>query len=956
LQWVVCWNENERQCVVNRSVCETELFTTRLIVSTTVSTVLFVKRHSQFFVSRVAVLVALVSFPGPVGAQEPLAPAAPLSDATAPATSAGPAVLLAAARRAQDFGLPSVAADIYREVRKVPGLASDSLTLALATALLDAGKVVEAEEVLVSIPEPRSAAWRLRAGLAALQLGKRAEAQAQWDATKEPEISEADLPWYRFFTGALWDTAAQRDTTRANDFYTQAENLAATPLARARFQLAAERVRLRWLGKPGDADVRQVRETAQRFQGQREGYEATRNLAVTLDKMGQTKEAVEVLEKTLASLPAQERAVRDEMRFLLGLIGDRGRNGAGRNALMQLLESGHNAQRQQQALQLLAEESGGEPERGHFKAELNKLIAAKPPHPVLENLYFFRAQMALTDKDYVTAEQDATALGQQFPLSPLRVHALVILTQSAWEQGRYRVAAEQARKARGEMVAPGEAAALTPQGSAGAAKPPAVAISPQFRAELGVLEAEARFRATDYRSAADTYAAVLLERPRQLKPERIGDLMFQRVLAEIRAGSGEAATVLDELKSDPAFDVESRWQAEWSLAQALQIQGNVGARKAYARVTALLREPVAEGTGMKTELRAKMAWLHARLAFEIGDFADTIRLVEEQLKTRLEIEAALRNEIASTLMLLKARSEFALGQEAVALETLKRLRAEQPKSEAAIYSYLIESEYYAAQDKIDEARNRLIKLTDSEDPDYKRSPYIPYALYRLALLSERLGREDNLKEANQRIEDLVNTPAALADQTLYFAARMRQGDIFRKLNDFPSAKAAYEELINKFPQRPDVVLAQLALADCYSLQASPDNASSSNSQSDQASLIYEQLRDRVDAPRDVRIEAGYKFGALLVRRGRLDQAARVWWTDVIDPFLKNEAKLTEPDAKRPYWLARTLCELGDLEEKRGNLEQAKAAYRLVLEKRLPFESVARARLQQSGVALGKAGQ
>jgi tetratricopeptide (TPR) repeat protein len=489
----------------------------------------------------------------------------------------------------------------------------------------------------------------------------------------------------------------------------------------------------------------------------------------------------------------------------------------------------------------------------------------------------------------------------------------------------------------------------------GQRKPPPVAISPRFKAELGVLEAEARFRATDYRSAADAYAAVLLERPRELGPGRIGQLMFQRVLAEIKAGSGDAARVLDELERDPLFDMENRWQAEWSLARALQVQGRAGAGEAYARVTALLREPVAGSSRMMPELRAKMAWLQARLSFDNGNPAETIRLIEGQLKAPVEIDPALRREISSTLTLLQARSEFALGREPLALETLKRLRAEHAKTDAALYSYLIEAEHYAAQDKIDEARNTLIKLTD--DPDYRQSQYVPYALYRLALLSERLGREDNLKEANQRIEDLVKTPAAVADQTLYFAARMRQGDILRKRNDFPNARAAYEDLINRFPQRPDVVLAQLALADCYSVQAVPDNPSSPNSQSDAAQLIYEQLRDRVDAPRDVRVEAGYKLGALLVRRGRVEEAAKVWWADVINPFLRQETKSTEPDAKRPYWLARTLCELGDLQEKRGRLEEAKAAYLLVLERRLPFgEAIARARLQQFGVPAPKTGQ
>jgi cellulose synthase operon protein C len=890
--------------------------------------------------------IALAAAAAGMCAQEPLAPAAPLGRKSAVAETARTTVTLAAAQRAQDLGLPSVAVDIYRKLRDTPGVERTALDLALATALLDAGDAAGAEEVLAEMPEPRTAAWRLRAGLAALQLGKRSAAQEQWDAIKEPEVSENDLAWYRFFTGALWDTATQRDMTRANNFYVAAEELAPTPLARARFQLAGERVRLHLFPKPSDSDLRRARETAQLYAGQAVGYEATKNHAVMLAKAGHAAEAIENLERTLAGLPPQERGARDEIRFLLGLIGDRGRSGAARTALVQLLENGSNALRQRQALQLLAEASAAEPARGQFKAELNKLIAMTPPHPVLESLYFFRAQLALADKDYVRAETDAIALGQQFPLSPLRVHALVILTQSGWEQGRYRVAAEQARRARLEMQ-PSPAA---PSGT-NKARPPVAAMSPRFRAELGVLEAEARFRATDYRSAADAYAAVLLERPRQLSPDQIGDLMYQRVLAEINAGSGEAAKILDELERDPAFDGESRWQAEWSLAQALQVQGKAGAQEAYRRVTALLQEPNAPG--MRNELRAKMAWLRARLSFEMGNPNETIRLVEAQLNSPLPIESALRSEIASTLMLLRARSEFALGQEATALETLKRLRVEHVKSDAAIYSYLIEAEYYAAQDKIDDARNRLIRLTDSED--YKHSPYVPYALYRLALLSERLGRKENLEEANQRIEDLVKLPAAAADETLLFAARMRQGDIFRKRNDFPAARVAYEDLINRYPQRPDIVLAQLALADCYSVQSSPDDGSNQNTPADAAKLIYEQLLDRVDAPRDVRVEAGYKLGALFVRRGRVEEAVKVWWTDVIEQFLTKDKRAIEADAKRPYWLARTLCELGDLEEKRGNPEQAKAAYRLVLETRLPFgEAVAKARLQQFGVAAAKA--
>lgn len=900
-----------------------------------------------------------------VRAQEPLAAPAPLSQRAATGLAGASVVSLAAAQRAQDLGLPSIAADLYRQLRDAPGADRPALGVLQATALLDAGEAAAAEKVLQELPEPHDAAWRLRAGLAALQLGQRAGAQAQWDSIREAEVPFADLGWYRFLTGALWDTATPRDVSKANGFYQQAEALAPTPMVRARFQLAAERVRLHIFGKPSENDLRQARENAQRFAGQAVGYDAARNYATMLAESDRRGEAVEYLQQTLVRIPASERGARDEMRFLLGLIGDRSLSGAGRNALVQLLEAAQNVdpindaahqrrvQRQRQALQLLAEASRQEPERRKFRSDLDRLLAVKPPAALLESLYYYRAQFALAEKDFSRAEADAIALGNEFPLSPLRVHALTVLAQSAWEQRRYRAAADYARQAR-KLGGPSKAAGETPGAAAGGAA--SVALSPRVRVDLGVLEAEASFRANDYRSAADAYAAVLQERPADMEPGRVGELMFQWVLAETKAGTTGAATLLDRLARDPAFDVENRWEAEWSLARALNLQGDEGVRRAFTRISELLREAPAGQEGLNPELRAKMAWLQTKLAFDSGQPAEALALAEAQLKAPLEIEPALKREIASIVTLLKARSEFALGREPAALETLKNLREVYSGTEAAISSYLIESEHYAAQDKLIEARTRLIELSDN--PVYQSSRYVPYALYRLALLSERLGREENLKEANQRIEDLFKPRAAAADPTLVFAARMRQGDIFRKLNDFPSAQRAYEYLVNTYSQRRDVVLAQLALADCHSVQASPPPGTPGDPvHADTAQRLYEQLRDRVDAPRDVQVEAGFKLGALLLRRGKLEEAAKVWWSDVVYPFLKNDPKPVEPEAKRPYWLGRTLCDLGELQEKRGRFEEARAAYALVLEKRLPFGETARARLQQLGVpAAARPGQ
>jgi hypothetical protein len=111
----------------------------------------------------------------------------------------------------------------------------------------------------------------------------------------------------------------------------------------------------------------------------------------------------------------------------------------------------------------------------------------------------------------------------------------------------------------------------------------------------------------------------------------------------------------------------------------------------------------------------------------------------------------------------------------------------------------------------------------------------------------------------------------------------------------------------------------------------------------------------VDAPRDVRVEAGYNLGVLLARRGRPEEAVLVWSRDVVVPFLREDTRPFESDAKRPYFLARTLRDLGDLLEKLGRVDEAREVYRLLLDKRLPVgESVARARLNQlGGAAPGK---
>ena len=85
--------------------------------------------------------------------------------------------------------------------------------------------------------------------------------------------------------------------------------------------------------------------------------------------------------------------------------------------------------------------------------------------------------------------------------------------------------------------------------------------------------------------------------------------------------------------------------------------------------------------------------------------------------------------------------------------------------------------------------------------------------------AERRGQDVNYREANRLIEDLVKK---YPQSDLVFAARLKQGHLLRKLGQFPQAQQTYETLVNTFATSPDVVLAQLALAETHNAQAARD--------------------------------------------------------------------------------------------------------------------------------------
>src|SRR5689334_3158437 len=102
------------------------------------------------------------------GQQQPLNAPVPLLPVQSPALSPGEITRrLESARSAQDLGIAFIAAPAYESLLKEPGVDRSAVILALASVHLDEGKPVEAERILQEEKGTRSAAWHLRAALAA---------------------------------------------------------------------------------------------------------------------------------------------------------------------------------------------------------------------------------------------------------------------------------------------------------------------------------------------------------------------------------------------------------------------------------------------------------------------------------------------------------------------------------------------------------------------------------------------------------------------------------------------------------------------------------------------------------------------------------------------------------------------------------------------------------------------
>ncbi len=878
--------------------------------------------------SRILFIFCLLFLAGAGRAQTERALFAPVPLAPTPMAAGALMVSEDSARRALALGLTATAAAQAEQLvaRAVEGSAArDAAALILAAARLELNDPQGAALALANHGPERPAVYRLRAGLIAARKRQAAAAQAELAGVRFEALPVEERSWFYFLQGLVAELG--RDAARATAAYDQALTAATSGWQRSRIQLARERVRL-GQGEVTETQAATLRDQAERYAGRSVGTDYTIQHAVALSLLGRRDQAVSWLQAHLAALAGAGAAEsRDDTRFMLGLIAGPGQ-GVGRGALEQLLTSGSDRGKQRMALILLGEGAESIEAREQLRRTAGRLLEATPAHPLTEELLLARAELALVDRQYVEAEAGARDLLARFPGSELRARALTQLASTNWELKRFRTAADFAVQAAG---AAGDAA------SASALR--LLAAEAWYRAAEEVAKDGGAAGAADYMAAGEAYAAVAAEPPPGVTAASV---LFQRVMSELGAGrTARAAELIDQFALDERFDATTRWQAEWNLARALQTAGQ--SELARARIARLRAEPGA--AKRPPGLRARLAWLEARLAQESGRPEDALELSRAIPESLAGVEPELAREIGGLGRLVEAEALFVLDQRDEAVAVLKALRTSEPGTEAALQSFLVEADYQALSGRLVEAQGLLTGFAD----EHRDHAYAPYAILQAALNAERRGEDAYYREAYLLLEERLITAPEYRGHPLIFPARMKQGDLLRRLGDFAVAQQTYELLINQYAQHPDVLRAEMALADCYRALAAQDA-----SRFESAITLLERLRDLASAPVDLRAEAGFKLGDMLATREPRDAkstaAALAVWGPLFYVLVADAQATPGLGSQGRYWVGRMAVRMAAVHEQAGRVDEANEIYRLIVARGLPGVTIAASRLNMGATS------
>lgn len=747
----------------------------------------------------------------------------------------------------------------------------------------------------------------LTVGLSAFFLDDIETAKQQVAGVNLSAYSNEERSWWALLEALI--SSAEGQVEEANISFQSAERLAPSDGLRQHFELIRIRAEMA-SSSLSDVSISSLRESIRSLRGERSGFEAARLLAMALHKRGEGEEAIELLNRHLAMPGIREFSLRADFLLLMGFIAGPDAT-RGRLALRQVIAEPSTPVKQALAFQMLVSVPLVSDRREQLKTDLADWLERFPDHSLREQFLVHLAYLNTLTGSFDDAQNFAERLLSEFPSSSYTPYSLRLLATISWtrQPPQFRTAADYLNQLR----------QILPDG-------------PE-RQRLSVLIADCFFLNGDFVSASDAYGAA----SRDAAPDLAGRLLFQRVNAEIRSARIDfALNLLDVAHADGVVPAEDLWRAEWNLLSYLRKAGRT--EEAFNRINRLLGGSVQPLSSV--ELAVRLNWLLARLSLEHGQLDLALstatglrdRILNEEFNS---LDTALLDLVDAHLMLLIGEVHLQRGDSALAGDLFADLRAQYSDSGPSILSYLVEARSASGSEDAKSMQDSLLLLVDR----FPHSSFAPLALWEAALNAEQRGLNAQFQVAIGILDRLVND---YPQHPLVFFARVRQGDLARRLNDFPSALLLYERAISQFPQHPERFRAELSKADVLMALGSEDPA-----KLEAATLLYERNTLLPNLPPPARTESGYKWARSLRRNGDLRGNQTVLWLVysrlLLDPNINSRVFLS--DAGR-YWAARTLLDLGDLLAENGSISAARQIYTRHVSFDLPGSELANQRLQR----------
>ncbi len=805
---------------------------------------------------------------------------------------------LTQAENALTGGLPYLAKTICQNLERAwegqPDAIPPELSLCHVDALIALGERQAAEKLLTSRQQLNSSARNLRLSLIYEQERNTAKSREALQQVRSIDLDTSDWFWY-YLIQAFVAEEAEDDMLR-EEFLERAKDSIETPMHQILWDLFfLQRVQLEQ--QIDEAALEQLRQKSEQFYGGQLGFQFARQYILALQSLGHTGKALEVAEKQLNSLRGTESREEDLFRLLIGHIAGAS-SSTGADNLRRLVSSGRNREWQGLALYLLAQHEM-ENNREGFIDFLDVLIDRKEEHPLLDTILYLRAQAAQLDNKKGEAAELAHRILEQFPGSNLLKPTIYLLARNAWEDNpqRLRDTAELLLRYRNLVHS-------IPQ-----------------RARIQVLLGDVYFLNKDYAAARNAYAASI----RELRDENMRALaLFQ--LVQTYLITNDILGAIDALNQEEwTLPNEWRWRIHWNLLISMRQKGMQ--REAFQRINHLLAERSLDSDTTPIELRWRFQWLKADLSLIDGNPDETLQMTSQLLDSleqqKEQSTPATHKHLIGHTLLIRAQAFFQENRVTEAMETLVLIQQLQPTEEIEILSLLLKARFHEARNQIVESQAALQEIADR----FPSSKYAPLALFEAAAKAEQRGINSSFDQAIALLERIVrNYPE---ERRLRFQARLRQGEILRKMSQFSSAAGIYRTLMQQARNDLEQYTAQLHLAYCLIALGNLDRQNL-----EEARSYLERIRNIRTLPADLRAEAGFQEGFVLRRLGENQQAIEVF-NEVFNEFLQNAAdpKITGPQGR--YWSVRSVLELIDILEAQGLREESLRLYTYLRSLSLP---------------------